>query len=207
MFLLFCAGWKSGWLSEKGAGAHSVPAIPKLFDGNHTQRAPRSYNSVPIEICQQFSFLGHTRPNALIKTQNLPNHISIDALRIEPLSNSIEATEVLYLVSKDTPVSPVRTLTFGSRFLTDRLNTSRVFLVQCGRHGNSSMSVLATLWSLAMVSPIPTLNKVSHLQNCSLNRLWSPIVGRNDGKSNMIAPLLQSAPSVVLYVTWPRRSK
>ncbi len=37
-----------------------------------------------------------------------------------------------------------------------------------------------------------------NLQNCSLNRLWSPMVGLNEGKSNMMVPLLQSAPSDVL---------
>lgn len=38
-------------------------------------------------------------------------------------------------------------------------------------------------------------------QNGSLKRRWSPIFGLKLGKSNMIAPLLQSAPSEVLVVT------
>lgn len=48
------------------------------------------------------------------------------------------------------------------------------------------------------------IDKVS--QNGSLKRRWSPIFGLKLGKSNMIAPLLQSAPSEVLVVTCPRRS-
>lgn len=46
-----------------------------------------------------------------------------------------------------------------------------------------------------------------HLQNGSLNLSPSPTDGLNVGKSNMIAPLLQSAPSAVPYVTCPSRSK
>lgn len=46
-----------------------------------------------------------------------------------------------------------------------------------------------------------------YTQNCSLYRLPSPIVGWKDGKSNIIAPFVQSALSDVLYVTCPKRSK
>jgi len=45
-----------------------------------------------------------------------------------------------------------------------------------------------------------------NLQNCSLKRLRSPEVGWNEGKSNMMAPLDQSAPSEVLEVVCPRKS-
>lgn len=47
----------------------------------------------------------------------------------------------------------------------------------------------------------------SNSQNGSLNLSPSPTVGLKLGKSNMMAPLLQSAPSAVSYVTWPSRSK
>lgn len=40
-----------------------------------------------------------------------------------------------------------------------------------------------------------------------MNLSPSPTEGWKLGKSNMIAPLLQSAPSAVPYVTWPSRSK
>lgn len=70
------------------------------------------------------------------------------------------------------------------------------------------MSVADRLWSIDgqhVGFRGQEIDKVS--QNGSLKRRWSPIFGLKLGKSNMIAPLLQSAPSEVLVVTCPRRSK
>lgn len=53
-------------------------------------------------------------------------------------------------ISASWPQPSVNNLTSGSRFLAERSNTSLVFLVQCGRHGNSSMSVSASLWSVIL---------------------------------------------------------
>ena len=60
-----------------------------------------------------------------------------------------------------------------------------------------------------MVSPASQTEmqrQVVYAQKSSLKRLRSPKFGRYDGKSSMMVPLLQSAPSDVLYVPWPRRS-
>jgi hypothetical protein len=84
--------------------------------------------------------------STLVKAEDLANNTSVDALWVEPLSYRLEPLEILH-PSVRQPTSLSRTLTVLSRFLTDRVKTSRVFLVQCGRQGNSSMSVLATLWS------------------------------------------------------------
>lgn len=85
---------------------------------------------------------------SLVHPQNFANNVPEDPLRIEPLPDSLEPSKMLHLsVTWPTKLTQTGPLTFGSKFLTDRANTSRVFLVQCGRHGNSSMSVLATLWS------------------------------------------------------------
>ena len=84
--------------------------------------------------------------SSLIEAQNLSNNTPVDALGIEPLSDGLEAGEMLD-ESEKRRYATFGALTLGSKFLTDLANTSRVFLVQCGRQGNSSMSVLARLWS------------------------------------------------------------
>ncbi len=77
------------------------------------------------------------KPATLIQAQNLSNDAPKDALRIKLLPDSLEAGEMLHIwmVSK-TEIGDfyllglVRALTLGSRFLTARAKTSRVFLVQ-----------------------------------------------------------------------------
>lgn len=50
-------------------------------------------------------------------------------------------------------------------------------------------------------------NSRIYSQKSSLKRLWSPTAGRYVGRSNMMAPLLQSWPSSVPVVTWPKKVK
>ena len=78
--------------------------------------------------------------------------ISPTALLNMPLGSNFCLTalkrEMCYVVSAPYPhISQGAQLTLGSRFFVAFLNTSRVFLVQCGRHGNSSMMVLARFGS------------------------------------------------------------
>jgi hypothetical protein len=98
--------------------------------------------------CTMNGMYGLQAGSPLVKAEDLANNTSVDTLRVEPLPYRLETAEILHpSVSTPADFTLSRALTSLSRFLTDRVKTSRVFLVQCGRHGNSSMSVLATLWS------------------------------------------------------------
>ena len=94
-----------------------------------------------------------------------------------------------------------------------QITHTRIYILdRSGKHLASILGPVRTAWKLvdervcdfvvlARQSASSHITRQGHLQKGSLNRFWSPNVGRYEGKSNMMAPLLQSAPSTVLYVT------
>lgn len=110
------------------------------------------------------------------------NYLSDDTLedpfRIELRSNSGESFEVLSITCQLISSQQLwTTLTPGSKFFTDWVNTSLEFFVQCGRHGNSFMRVALKLWSETRVSCNLELLGEGNVQKGSLNLKLSPQVG------------------------------
>jgi hypothetical protein len=105
---------------------------------------------------------GVVRAVPLVKPENLSDDAPVDPVRVKLLADGVEPAEVLMVNGQGlvdiTHVNGQRVLTSGSRFLAARVIISRLFFVQCGRHGNSSMRVCARLASFPakLASPLPS---------------------------------------------------
>jgi hypothetical protein len=90
--------------------------------------------------------LGARIQGSIVEAKYLSHDAPVHSVRIEPLSDLVESSEMLSIVRFRWCLNmPRETLTSGSNFFTDLEITSRVFFVQCGRQGNSAMRVSATL--------------------------------------------------------------
>lgn len=110
---------------------------------------------------------------SIVNSDDLTDDAAIKALGVELLSNCLEARKVLGLLAGI--LGQTVPLTSLSRLPLASSNTSRVFLVQCGRQGNSLTRAAARVSS----DPVRYLQyvKPGHLQNGSLKRVPSPTVG------------------------------
>jgi hypothetical protein len=85
---------------------------------------------------------------ALYNANDLSNNTLEDPFRIELRPHSCKSFEMLQSMPLvESHIGFQKPLTPESKFLTDCVNTSREFFVQCGLQGNSLIKVALRLWS------------------------------------------------------------